>query len=449
MNIILINYDNGSRWPVLPEHLLVLSDVLKRKGHRVEIKDYNLTKEPYEKLEEILLSYAVVGLGFISGYYQHAEVQKIATVINKSRYRKQFKFIIGGHAPSAGPEYYMKLLNADTVFTGPADVSLPTWIEDGMPDGIVPSKGFDLTPHSYDIEGMDVYKRICFPATKSDEFAIQLLSGRGCPYKCLFCYRMTQNFVQYSIPDLVDQIVWLAENHSIRHFQLSDELFMANRKYIEKFCESVVDVQMKKGWQFGFDCNARLNMAKPDLLKIMKDSGFRYLNFGVEALDDIVLASMHKQQTIKEIIQGIEATLTAGVSPGINMIWGNLNDTEKTLEKAVEFINSYSDGVELRTIRPVTPYPGTALFNKLIQEERLPADNPIEHFYKKHVNSDLFSFHWMSQISNEEADKMLYWANMEIFKRYLQDHQTKVSENTKGFYEHQKPPQNFRGWRAV
>ena len=449
MNILLINYNNGSRWPVLPEHLLVLSDVLNRNSHRVEIKDYNLTKEPYEKLEEILFSYDVVGLGFISGYYQHAEVHNIAKIINKSSYRKQFKFIIGGHAPSAAPEYYKNFLRADTVFTGPAEISLPAWLESGMPDGIVPSKGYDDTPHSYDIDGMNVYKRIRFPATKNDEFAIQLLSGRGCPYQCTFCYRMNQKFLQYDIPDLLDKIVWLAEQHAIRHFQLSDELFMANRKYIEKFCDAVVDVQMKKGWQFGFDCNARLNMAKPDLLIKMKNAGFRYLNFGVEALDNKVLSAMNKKQTVDEVIQGIERTLTVGLSPGINIMWGNLYDTDKTLQKAVEFINNYSDGVELRTIRPVTPYPGSALFDKLLQEGRLQADNSIEYFYKKHVNSDLFSFHWMPEITNEEADKMLYWANMEIFNKYILDHKKKVIEDTKDFYEHLTPPQYFRGWREV
>ena len=56
----------------------------------------------------------------------------------------------------------------------------------------------------------------------------------------------------------------------------------------------------------------------------------------------------------------------------------------------MDFLLKYDDFAEKRTIRPVTPYPGSPLYYDAIESGLLDKNNPAEDFYEnKHLNSDL------------------------------------------------------------
>src|SRR3990170_562092 len=116
-------------------------------------------------------------------------------------------------------------------------------------------------------------------------------------------------------------------------------------------------------------------------------------------MDDQVLKNMQKALTTKLIIKGIEATLSAGISPGLNILFGNIGDNKETLNKGVEFLLKYDDGAQLRTIRPVTPYPGSPLYYYAMEKDLL---RDCEDFYEnKHVNSDLVAINF-TDLSDDE-----------------------------------------------
>jgi anaerobic magnesium-protoporphyrin IX monomethyl ester cyclase len=438
MRIALINYDNGSRIPVMPQNLFLLKEAAERQGHTVILFDFNLTKEPYDILDYV--NFDVVGLGFISGYWPHAEAQKIAKAVAK---RRPKWFILGGHGPAADPEYYMKLLGADAVFTGAADISFPNWLKHPEP-GIIGSEGYRMSlPQINLTQGLEVYKRVRFPNTRENEFAIQILSGRGCPYKCAFCFRNDKHFARYNTEDLFDDIRHYHKYHGITHFQFSDELLMVGSIRCLEILDVLRDLQRRCGNALRFDCNGRLNIAakSPELLKLMKKTGFTYINYGCESMSQEVLNNIDKKQTVAEIYEGIENTIAAGITPGLNFMWGNPGDNYRTLWDAANFINQYTDYSELRTIRPVTPYPGTDLFDRL--------GISVDEFYSVHTNSDLFSFHFMDGISNEDADKNLCEANKFLFRAYMK-HKTEAQvEAMERFYTLDIDPATFRGFREV
>jgi anaerobic magnesium-protoporphyrin IX monomethyl ester cyclase len=443
--LYLINYDNGSRIPVMPQNLYHLKKCVSDSiGVKTEIIDFNLTKEPYDILHGITFQPCdIVGLGFISGYWPHREAQRIARVINAHAQRKRIEFILGGHGPSAAPEYYLNLLGADAVFVGSADISLPEWMATVRPPRIVESQGYRMdVSQVHETPDMAVYKRVRFPTTKDHEFAIQILSGRGCPYRCAFCYRMGEKYDNFPLDELIKDIHALFWFEGITHFQFSDELLMTSAAAMERFMFELSTLQKRCDHKLRFDCNGRLNVAAkhPETLAAMREVGFRYVNYGCESMSQEVLDNINKHQTVDEIRKGVANTLAASLSPGLNFMWGNPGDNYKTLWDAVEFIQKNTDFSELRTIRPVTPYPGTELFKKL--------NITVNEFYQEHVNSDLFSFHFMD-MSNQNANFALFQANEQIIRNY---YKSKVEENLSSvryFYYGNMPPEDFRGFREV
>ena len=126
---------------------------------------------------------------------------------------------------------------------------------------------------------------------------------------------------------------------------------------------------------------------------------------------------MHKGLTRKIITRGIENTLKVGISPGLNIIYGNIDEPLEAIDEAVEFLLKYDDHAQLRTIRPVTPYPGSELFDYAIEHGLLK--DTADFYENKHTNSDLLAVNFTKH-SDEEIYKKLYEANMRLIDCYLE-----------------------------
>jgi radical SAM superfamily enzyme YgiQ (UPF0313 family) len=167
-----------------------------------------------------------------------------------------------------------------------------------------------------------------------------------------------------------------------------------------------------------------------------------FINYGIESFDDTALKNMNKALTTKQITAGIEATLEAGISPGFNIIFGNIGENKEILQKDVDFLLKYDDGAQLRTIRPVTPYPGSPLYYHAIEKGMLKG---CEDFYKnKHINSDLVAVNF-TDMDDDEFHKSLYAANSILVDNYF----TKKKNSHLGqiyelYYGHDT---SFRGFR--
>jgi len=162
---------------------------------------------------------------------------------------------------------------------------------------------------------------------------------------------MREGYWLRPVGDIIDEIKYLHTTFGINHFQFADELLMASEGRTEDICNAILGLNFSIKW----DCNGRLNFSKPKTLSLMKDSGCEYINYGIESLDQSLLNKMHKGLTVDQIHAGVEATLRAGLAPGLNMIWGFPGDSLENLKASVEFLKLYDPCHELRTIRPVTP----------------------------------------------------------------------------------------------
>jgi hypothetical protein len=146
--------------------------------------------------------------------------------------------------------------------------------------------------------------------------------------------------------------------------------------------------------------------------------------------------------TTKQIINGIEATLEAGISPGYNIIFGNIGENKDILKKGVELLLKYDDGSQMRTIRPVTPYPGSPLYYYAIEKGLL---KDCEDFYEnKHLNSDLLSINF-TELSENEFHRCLFDANSKLLTNYFERRLKLVVEQAENLYLYNDT--GFRGFR--
>ncbi len=445
-SVLLVSYDNGSHIPFFPMNLAYLAHALKKAGHGVDIWSQDIHHGKEEVLTEILDEnpFDVVGLGFCAGYWQYEKAKKISKAVNASKRRKDSIYILGGHGPAGSPDFFKDRFGADAVVIGDGEKAICEIAEkkkSGIIQGEPTCNDEAPIPIYEELSWMiNIYRLIRWPTSKRTDFCFPILSSRGCRWHCSFCFRMREGFYERSIDAIIEEIKWLHVHAGITHFQFADELLMSSERRTEKICEAILALPFQIRW----DCNGRLNFATSPLMSLMKKAGCSYVNYGIESLNQRILNQMGKGLSTSQIYTGVEATLQAGLSPGLNLLWGFPENDESDLRKEVEFLKKYDPCHELRTIRPVTPYPGCCLFQKAIE---LGLVKDAEDFYERlHKNSDLISVNFMS-IPTEEAHIMLGQANAELIRNYYERKQTKSFDQVRNLYWHGDI--SFRGFREV
>lgn len=461
MNVLLIVYDNGSYAHVFPQGTAYIAAALRKEGHRITIYNQDMHHYPDEHLTAYLDGnepFDVVGLGIIGGYWQYRKMLGISKAIEAAKHRPMW-YILGGHGPSPCPGFFLRKSKADFVIRGEGEqttVDLLRMLEQGAHWGRIEGISWmqedrcystddraladvdSLSWPAYDLFPMEYYRMTPAPNADKTDFVMSVASARGCTFRCNFCYRMDTGFRPRNAGAVVEEIKYLQRRYGITYIDFSDELLMSSEKRVQELCERFLQMSQPFKWC----CNGRLNYASLDVLHLMKRSGCVFINYGIESFDDVALRRMNKHLTTEQIVKGVENTLAAGISPGLNMIWGNLGENKRTLRQSADFLLKYADTSQLRTIRPVTPYPGSDLFTYAMRCGLL---KDVEEFYERmHLNSDLLAVNF-TDLSDGEFHQALMGVNCELIEAYYRRKSAEMLEITRKLYQNHDI--SFRGYR--
>jgi radical SAM superfamily enzyme YgiQ (UPF0313 family) len=463
LRALLIVYDNGSYDHIFPMGLGAIAAILKRDGHEITVWNQDKHHWPDDYLRTYLdqNKFDVVVLSLIAGYYQYQKMKNLSKAINNSKNRPFY--VMGGYGPTPEPEFFLKKSGCDAVCLGEGEVTVSklmevienktslknvpglAWLEDGKfqqtPRATLVHDLDSLPPVPYELFPMHYYRMLRMPKTKPMDFVFSLMSARGCSFKCTFCYRMDPGYRMRLPEPLLDEIEMLHKDYGVTYITFQDDLLMSSVEHTESVCLEFLKRRLPVRWC----CNGRLNYCSEELLQLMKDAGCTFINYGIESMDQKVLNNMKKGLRPEMIIRGIEDTLKVGISPGLNFIFGNKGDNKKTIKSTVDFMLKYDDFAQKRTIRPVTPYPGSPLYYDAIKMGLLDKNNPAEDFYeKKHLNSDLICCNF-TELSDEEFYECLRWANSTLMKNYYDKEKTSTLAQIDHLYKNKDA--TFRGFR--
>lgn len=462
MRLLFVAYDNDSYITWFPQGLAYIAAVLRDAGHTIDVYNQDMHHYPDGHLTKFLdeHEYDCVAVSVIAGYYQYRKLLKMSEAINQSKRRPIY--LIGGHGPAPDPEYFLKKTQADVAVIGEGEETAVELMDalankrslapiigiayrEGDKVHVNPRRGLikdiDTIPlPAFDLFPIHYYRLLRVAHTSNTDFVMPVLSGRGCTFTCNFCYRLDEGLRERSNEAILQEVAVLQKDYGITYILFSDELLVSSVRRVTGLCEAII----KAGVKFKWSCNGRLNYAKKDVLKLMKQAGCVFINYGIEAMDDQILKNMDKALTTKQIVSGIENTLAAGISPGFNIIFGNIGENRETLQKGVDFLLKYDDLSQLRTIRPVTPYPGSPLYYYAIKQGLI---KDCEDFYEnKHTNSDLMAVNF-TDLTEEDYYDALFNANIALLKNYSGKKLETTVEQLKKLYL--EKDSSFRGLRQT
>ena len=170
---------------------------------------------------------------------------------------------------------------------------------------------------------------------------IFVLTGRGCPNRCTFCYEgANARKVRYRTMRCVfDEINYLLSEFPLANvIHILDDTFTCMPSRVYEFCEEMIKIRKKR--KVDWVCEVHINTLynKPELLKKMVESGMKGFQIGLESGSDIVLNAYKKNTTAKMIYDFID--MCSKISDEIfiegNIIIGGPFESKETIERSLE-----------------------------------------------------------------------------------------------------------------
>ena len=197
-----------------------------------------------------------------------------------------------------------------------------------------------------------------------------IVVSRGCPHVCDFCYKEAffeggTSFYTQTVDAALAEIDRLPGRHL---YFLDDHLFGARR-----FASALFDGMRGMGrlWQAAGTVNAVL---LPGLLEKAVDAGLRSLFVGFETLNPANLTEQRKYQNLRrDYGAAIRRLHDLGVMINGSFVFGMDGDDESVFERTVDW--AIEQGIETATFHILTPYPGTALYRRMVDQGRITVHN--------------------------------------------------------------------------
>jgi radical SAM superfamily enzyme YgiQ (UPF0313 family) len=312
----------------------------------VEIVDEALEPINYECGADL------VGITTLTRFAPHAY-----TIADRFR-EKGIKVVMGGMHPSALPDEAIK--HCDSVVIGEAE---GVWIQ-----LINDFEKKQLKKYYHNKDFVDL-STICTPRRelyKKERYLFTHLiqTTRGCPFNCGFC-SVTKFFGRTYRTRPVESVIEEIRDMKTKFVGFSDDNIFGNRIYARKLFSAL------KYEGVLWLSQASLNIADdPQLLRMAARSGCKGLFVGLESTDCESLVQMNKgflkPHKFKDAIKRLH---DQGISVLGAFVLGNDNEDPSIFRRTLDFAKKIK--IDLAQFAILTPYPGTAIYNRLMKENRI------------------------------------------------------------------------------
>lgn len=427
--VVLISREIAFTFPLSYAYL---AGYLKERGIKVVILFKNVSQT--ELVKKIIKQKPIL-VGFGNLYPELEEIKNIIFKLNEAG--RDFPIVVGGQMFSPIPDFVMRLTGADYGVIGEGEITLyklvralqkntdvykigglvvrdkkvvtinenGKYIEDLSKLPKVPYELFDVKEWLQIGRWYTQYKPEQ-PHWRFNDRVINVHGGRGCPFRCNFCYH--HNIPRYrSIDNMMDEAEKALEKFDANMLYFSDDLVIANPQRVRELINRVKKLKKPINYSIStrFDILEHLDFS---LLKELKKTGCRIMGLGIESGSDRMLKLIGKNTTSKKILKELKRLKRAGILPTVSIMVGQYTETKSDVMKSFKLMKQSVRDNPLITyaFTICTPFPGSFLHNLIFQKGLLKTE---DEFYSKYLAGRVGDWNQtvnLSKMSDKEVVKM-------------------------------------------
>jgi radical SAM superfamily enzyme YgiQ (UPF0313 family) len=277
-----------------------------------------------------------------------------------ARYRtRNIPVVLGGYHPTFLPEEALQ--HADAVVIGDAEGSWERLIADFRGGAL--KKIYD-GGNRRPLDDFTLDRSIFRGKRYAPVTPVQY--GRGCRFACDFCSIRAfyqDNLRTRSAQSVTDELKQISTRKLI--FFVDDNLFNS-RKALDALLEAIRPLRLR------WSCQISIDVARDEqLLDRMADVGCVLAIVGFESLSEANLKQMRKpwNRVAGDYLSVVRKFHQRGIAVYGTFVFGYDADTTDSIERSLDF--ALEARLEIANFNPLTPTPGSPLYERLKQEKRL------------------------------------------------------------------------------
>lgn len=331
----------------------------------------------------------------------------------KERY-PHLKIVVGGEHPTALPEYVLRdCPEIDYLVSGEGELTFlelcwrifnrmdtsdtpgvclideqGKFISNGLSARI--SHLDDLPRPAWDLCKVENYFQPNWAMGIGTGRHMPILATRGCPYQCTFCSNPSMWTTRYKMRDPIDvasEIEELVQNYNVTAVDFFDLTAIVKREWTLDFCNELKRRKVKVTWQL--PSGTRSEALDDETLQALYDTGCRLITYAPESGSEETLIRVKKKLNLASITESIRTAKRIGHVIKINLVIGFPDDTLKDTIKTIFYgVKMAFHGTDDCNISVFSPYPGSELYRRLLEEDRLPPPDD-DYIYSLIVQFDM------------------------------------------------------------
>jgi len=170
--------------------------------------------------------------------------------------------------------------------------------------------------------------------------------------------------------DMAEEIEYLYNTYQIRNFDFYDLTAVIHKNWIIEFCKELVSRKLDITWQI--PAGTRSEAIDREVAKWLYRSGCRNITYAPESGSPEVLKAIKKKVRLDKMLQSINSSSKENLNMKLNMMIGFPDEKLKNVwETTIFLIRASWAGAHDAQPAIFSPYPGSALFDRLLMEGRI------------------------------------------------------------------------------
>lgn len=246
--------------------------------------------------------------------------------------------------------------------------------------------------------------------------SVPILASRGCPFSCSFCSSPKMWTTRWTARDphqVIAEMEHGVEYWGAQNFDFYDLTAIVRKDWIVKFCKLLIAKNWDVTWQI--PAGTRSEALDEEVVGLLYQAGCRNVAYAPESGSLAVLDRIKKRVKLERMMISMEAAIKAGLKVKCNMVMGFPDETPAEMLDTVRFCADLARlGVHDVNVTPFCPYPGSELFDSLLESGKIPALDE-RYFDMLASYSDLSKTASFSDHVNSLQLGALRWGAMLVF----------------------------------
>lgn len=225
-------------------------------------------------------------------------------------------------------------------------------------------KDLDQLPFpAWDLIDITPYKNIWLK--KHGYFSINLVTTRGCPFKCNWCAKPIygNRYNSHSPGYVVKLIKHLQPKLEFSHIWFADDIFGLKPGWLKEFADLIKKNEIKISYKIQSRADLLL---EEENIKYLSRSGCNTVWMGAESGSQKILDAMNKGITVEQIYEATEKLKQYKIKPALFLQFGYPGETMNDIKLTLKMVNELVP--EDIGISVSYPLPGTAFYEKVKKE---------------------------------------------------------------------------------